>query len=134
MYFVLLDWLLICVSLYLILLGLERSLSKQIKSVRMDSFRWHYSWLISGLNLIKILKTSFRQHGYLVNSYESATMRRYQFGRVDNIRSATPEVHAWVSAMFDRTVSLPKKVRRSSLLVKNLFSASYSTMRRKNKL
>ncbi|KAI6218828.1 Carn-acyltransf domain-containing protein [Aphelenchoides fujianensis] len=51
----------------------------------------------------------YRQHGYLVSSYESATMRRYRYGRVDNIRSATPEALAWVKAMFDRTVSPREK-------------------------
>ncbi|KAF7637875.1 Carn_acyltransf domain-containing protein [Meloidogyne graminicola] len=41
----------------------------------------------------------FKLHGYLVNSYESATMRRFKFGRVDNIRAATPEVLNWVKVM-----------------------------------
>ncbi|KAI6214449.1 hypothetical protein M3Y94_00269500 [Aphelenchoides besseyi] len=51
----------------------------------------------------------YRQHGYLVSSYESATMRRYRYGRVDNIRSATPEALAWVTAQFNRNVSPQEK-------------------------
>uniref|UniRef100_A0A1I8B1B2 Choline O-acetyltransferase n=1 Tax=Meloidogyne hapla TaxID=6305 RepID=A0A1I8B1B2_MELHA len=44
----------------------------------------------------------FKLHGYLVNSYESATMRRFRFGRVDNIRAATPEALNWVKAMCNQ--------------------------------
>uniref|UniRef100_A0A7N5ZUC9 Choline O-acetyltransferase n=1 Tax=Anabas testudineus TaxID=64144 RepID=A0A7N5ZUC9_ANATE len=37
----------------------------------------------------------------LVSTYESASIRRFQEGRVDNIRSATPEALAFVIAMTD---------------------------------
>uniref|UniRef100_A0A7N8WNN5 Choline O-acetyltransferase n=1 Tax=Mastacembelus armatus TaxID=205130 RepID=A0A7N8WNN5_9TELE len=37
----------------------------------------------------------------LVSTYESASIRRFQEGRVDNIRSATPEALAFVTSMTD---------------------------------
>ncbi|TRY59419.1 hypothetical protein DNTS_004320, partial [Danionella cerebrum] len=43
----------------------------------------------------------YRTHGGLVSSYESASLRRFHLGRVDNIRSATPE-----ALEFCRTMSL----------------------------
>uniref|UniRef100_H3CTB3 Choline O-acetyltransferase n=1 Tax=Tetraodon nigroviridis TaxID=99883 RepID=H3CTB3_TETNG len=42
-----------------------------------------------------------RCHGRPVSTYESASIRRFQEGRVDNIRSATPEALAFVKAMTD---------------------------------
>lgn len=42
-----------------------------------------------------------RCHGRLVPTYESASLRRFQEGRVDNIRSATPEALAFVKSMTD---------------------------------
>lgn len=59
----------------------------------------------------------FRLHGYLVSTYESATVRKFQFGRVDNIRAATPEAFAWVSCMYDKTVSEPEKVSTIYLFI-----------------
>ncbi|TNN03452.1 hypothetical protein fugu_000481 [Takifugu bimaculatus] len=43
----------------------------------------------------------FKCHGRLVPTYESASLRRFQEGRVDNIRSATPEALAFVKSMTD---------------------------------
>ncbi|XP_051507627.1 choline O-acetyltransferase isoform X1 [Myxocyprinus asiaticus] len=43
----------------------------------------------------------YRCHGRLVPTYESASIRRFQEGRVDNIRSATPEALVFVKAMTD---------------------------------
>lgn len=43
-----------------------------------------------------------RCRGRLVSTYESASLRRFQQGRVDNIRSATPEALAFVRAMTDK--------------------------------
>lgn len=42
-----------------------------------------------------------RCNGRLVSTYESASIRRFQEGRVDNIRSATPEALAFVKSMTD---------------------------------
>ncbi|EYC43793.1 hypothetical protein Y032_0480g2231 [Ancylostoma ceylanicum] len=41
----------------------------------------------------------FKLHGYLVSTYESASLRRYRSGRVDNIRANTKEALEWVKAM-----------------------------------
>lgn len=38
-------------------------------------------------------------YGYLVSTYESASLRRFRNGRVDNIRSAHGAAHAWSAAM-----------------------------------
>ncbi|GMT25379.1 hypothetical protein PFISCL1PPCAC_16676, partial [Pristionchus fissidentatus] len=46
----------------------------------------------------------FRLHGYLVSTYESASIRRFAEGRVDNIRAATPEALEWVTAMVKADV------------------------------
>lgn len=35
----------------------------------------------------------------VVSTYESASIRRFCFGRVDNIRSATPQALEWAKAM-----------------------------------
>nr|XP_019944776.1 PREDICTED: choline O-acetyltransferase [Paralichthys olivaceus] len=43
----------------------------------------------------------YRCHGRPVSTYESASIRRFQQGRVDNIRSATPKALAFVKAMTD---------------------------------
>uniref|UniRef100_A0A671Y0G9 Choline O-acetyltransferase n=1 Tax=Sparus aurata TaxID=8175 RepID=A0A671Y0G9_SPAAU len=43
----------------------------------------------------------YKCRGRLVSTYESASIRRFQQGRVDNIRSATPEALAFVRAMTD---------------------------------
>ncbi|XP_029466559.1 choline O-acetyltransferase [Rhinatrema bivittatum] len=45
--------------------------------------------------------TFYRCHKKLVPTYESASIRRFQEGRVDNIRSSTPEALAFVKAMTD---------------------------------
>ncbi|TDH01320.1 hypothetical protein EPR50_G00178910 [Perca flavescens] len=47
----------------------------------------------------------YRCHSRLVSTYESASIRRFQKGRVDNIRSATPEALAFVKAMTDGELS-----------------------------
>uniref|UniRef100_A0A8D2JI60 Choline O-acetyltransferase n=1 Tax=Varanus komodoensis TaxID=61221 RepID=A0A8D2JI60_VARKO len=44
----------------------------------------------------------YRLHGKLVPTYESASIRRFKEGRVDNIRSATPEALAFVKGMTDK--------------------------------
>lgn len=38
-------------------------------------------------------------YGYLVTTYESASLRRFRNGRVDNIRSAHAAALAWAAAM-----------------------------------
>ncbi|XP_009900020.2 choline O-acetyltransferase [Dryobates pubescens] len=48
----------------------------------------------------------YRCHRRLVPTYESASIRRFDEGRVDNIRSATPEAFAFVKAMSDEKTPL----------------------------
>ncbi|XP_037547050.1 choline O-acetyltransferase-like [Nematolebias whitei] len=43
----------------------------------------------------------YKCRGRLVNTYESASIRRFQEGRVDNIRSASAEALAFVKSMTD---------------------------------
>uniref|UniRef100_A0A3Q3MVV6 Choline O-acetyltransferase n=1 Tax=Mastacembelus armatus TaxID=205130 RepID=A0A3Q3MVV6_9TELE len=43
----------------------------------------------------------YKCNNRLVSTYESASIRRFQEGRVDNIRSATPEALAFVTSMTD---------------------------------
>lgn len=54
--------------------------------------------------------TYYKVHRTLVSTYESAAVRQFKFGRVDNIRAATNEALAWSQAMLDEipelTVSL----------------------------
>uniref|UniRef100_A0A8D3CZG2 Choline O-acetyltransferase n=1 Tax=Scophthalmus maximus TaxID=52904 RepID=A0A8D3CZG2_SCOMX len=49
--------------------------------------------------------------GRLVSTYESASIRRFQEGRVDNIRSSTPEALAFVKSMTDERVDSEKMKR-----------------------
>ncbi|XP_016889647.1 choline O-acetyltransferase b [Cynoglossus semilaevis] len=46
----------------------------------------------------------YKCRGRLVSTYESASIRRFQQGRVDNIRSATREALAFVKSMTDERV------------------------------
>ncbi|XP_049870509.1 choline O-acetyltransferase [Pectinophora gossypiella] len=41
----------------------------------------------------------FKMYGYLVSTYESASLRRFRNGRVDNIRSAHSAARAWAATM-----------------------------------
>lgn len=56
----------------------------------------------------------FKCSGRLVSTYESASIRRFQEGRVDNIRSATAEALAFVKSMTDErgTFSDSEKMKR----------------------
>ncbi|XP_069427666.1 choline O-acetyltransferase [Ovis canadensis] len=47
----------------------------------------------------------YRLHGKLVPTYESASIRRFHEGRVDNIRSATPEALRFVKAITDHHIA-----------------------------
>ncbi|KAJ0004761.1 hypothetical protein NQD34_010975 [Periophthalmus magnuspinnatus] len=52
----------------------------------------------------------YRCHGRPVSTYESASTRRFREGRVDNIRSATPQALAFVVAMTDGKLSSSEKM------------------------
>ncbi|KAL3311801.1 hypothetical protein Ciccas_009615, partial [Cichlidogyrus casuarinus] len=54
------------------------------------------SWIQLALQL-----SHYKSHGYLVHTYESASIRRFHLGRVDNIRSSSVPALEWVKAMVD---------------------------------
>ncbi|KAL0615799.1 Choline O-acetyltransferase [Plecturocebus cupreus] len=70
----------------------------------------------------------YRLHRRLVPTYESASIRRFQEGRVDNIRSATPEALAFVRAMTDHKAAVPASEKL--LLLKDAIRAqtAYTVM------
>ncbi|XP_062852449.1 choline O-acetyltransferase [Trichomycterus rosablanca] len=57
----------------------------------------------------------YRCHGRPVPTYESASTRRFQQGRVDNIRSSTAEALAFVKAMTDEQSSLTSAQKMEKL-------------------
>uniref|UniRef100_A0A8C7U4S5 Choline O-acetyltransferase n=1 Tax=Oncorhynchus mykiss TaxID=8022 RepID=A0A8C7U4S5_ONCMY len=67
----------------------------------------------------------YRCNGRLVSTYESASIRRFHEGRVDNIRSATSEALAFVKAMTDEKASL--SVSHFSYLVPQILGYSHYT-------
>lgn len=60
----------------------------------------------------------------LVPTYESASLRRYECGRVDNIRSATPEALTFAKGMVDKKSAL--QVSESLAYVSGLYMHSIS--------
>ena len=48
----------------------------------------------------------FRTFGRLVSTYESASIRRFRAGRVDNIRACTSDTLQWARAMVDPDASV----------------------------
>ncbi|XP_029933172.1 choline O-acetyltransferase b [Myripristis murdjan] len=85
-------------------------LQRLVNNLDMDAYKFKFY----GKEFIKKQKMSpdafiqvalqlafYRCNGRLVSTYESASIRRFQEGRVDNIRSATPEALAFVKSMTD---------------------------------
>ncbi|CAF4681418.1 unnamed protein product [Rotaria sp. Silwood1] len=74
--------------------------------------------------------TYFKMYNKLVSTYESASTRRFHFGRVDNIRANTPEALEWARAMVDESgnISAAEKLRlfrqamqaQTDLMVQNI--------------
>ncbi|XP_031700103.1 choline O-acetyltransferase b [Anarrhichthys ocellatus] len=98
-------------------------LQKLVNNLDMDVFKFN----VYGKEFIKKQKMSpdafiqvalqlafYKCNRRLVATYESASIRRFQQGRVDNIRSATPEALAFVMSMTDEraTFSDLEKMRR----------------------
>ncbi|ELU18773.1 hypothetical protein CAPTEDRAFT_218503 [Capitella teleta] len=54
---------------------------------------------------IALQLTYYKVHGRLVSTYESASIRRFRLGRVDNIRANTVEALEWCEAMTGRTTA-----------------------------
>uniref|UniRef100_A0A667X5N1 Choline O-acetyltransferase n=1 Tax=Myripristis murdjan TaxID=586833 RepID=A0A667X5N1_9TELE len=93
--------------------------SRLVNNLDMDAYKFKFY----GKEFIKKQKMSpdafiqvalqlafYRCNGRLVSTYESASIRRFQEGRVDNIRSATPEALAFVKSMTDEKDS--EKMKR----------------------
>ncbi|CAI9571045.1 unnamed protein product, partial [Staurois parvus] len=57
----------------------------------------------------------YRCHRKLVPTYESASIRRFRMGRVDNIRSSTAEALAFVKAMVDGKATVPDSEKMAYL-------------------
>ncbi|XP_051967978.1 choline O-acetyltransferase-like [Xyrauchen texanus] len=57
----------------------------------------------------------YRCHHRMVSTYESASLRRFHEGRVENIRSATPEALAFVKLMTDDATSVQDTERKEKL-------------------
>ncbi|XP_018413912.1 PREDICTED: choline O-acetyltransferase [Nanorana parkeri] len=55
----------------------------------------------------------YRCHRKLVPTYESASIRRFRMGRVDNIRSSTAEALTFVKAMVDGKDTVPDSEKMS---------------------
>lgn len=53
--------------------------------------------------------TFFKLHGHLVSTYESASLRQFKFGRVDNIRANTCEAYDWIQSMLKYVKLLDKE-------------------------
>uniref|UniRef100_A0ABI7WQ61 Choline O-acetyltransferase n=1 Tax=Felis catus TaxID=9685 RepID=A0ABI7WQ61_FELCA len=94
---------------------LKHMVKSSQKLVRADSvselpaprrLRWKCSPEIQGL-LASSAEKLQRLHRRLVPTYESASIRRFQEGRVDNIRSATPEALSFVRAITDHKAAVP---------------------------
>lgn len=56
--------------------------------------------------------TYYKIHGCLTSTYESASVRRYRHGRVDNIRANSPAALAWIKAMLGQTEATDEDKRR----------------------
>lgn len=72
----------------------------------------------------------YTAHSKLVSTYESASIRRFKYGRVDNIRAATPEVLKWVKSMTtsyneytdnDRKDLFYNAAKKQALITKEVF-------------
>uniref|UniRef100_A0A8C5NF79 Choline O-acetyltransferase n=1 Tax=Gouania willdenowi TaxID=441366 RepID=A0A8C5NF79_GOUWI len=98
-------------------------LQRLVNNLDMDVFKFK----VFGKDFIKKQKMSpdafiqvalqlafYKCTSKLVSTYESASIRRFQEGRVDNIRSATPEALAFVTMITDerRNFSDAEKLKR----------------------
>ncbi|KAI1886867.1 hypothetical protein AGOR_G00200210 [Albula goreensis] len=98
-------------------------LQRLVRNLDMDAYKFKFY----GKEYIKKQKMSpdayiqvalqfafYRCNGRPVSTYESASIRRFREGRVDNIRSATAEALAFVKSMTDEKSSVPdaEKMKR----------------------
>ena len=71
------------------------------------------------LNNQYLFKCLLRIHGGLCATYESASTRRFQSGRVDSIRASHPEALTWVKSMVgdDEPIDGNKRAKQRSLFM-----------------
>ncbi|XP_051530249.1 choline O-acetyltransferase-like [Myxocyprinus asiaticus] len=99
-------------------------LNRLVKNLDMNVFTFE----VYGKEFIKQQKMSpdafiqvslqlafYRCHRRTVSTYESASLRRFREGRVENIRSATPEALAFVKLMMDDATSVQDVERMEKL-------------------
>ncbi|PKU35553.1 choline o-acetyltransferase [Limosa lapponica baueri] len=72
----------------------------------------------------------YRCHRRLVPTYESASIRRFDEGRVDNIRSATSEAFAFVKAMTDDKTALSDSEKMQRFKDAIAAQTNYTLLRR----
>lgn len=91
---------------------MDENFRNNIIAVRTFTFNWWCNLHISSffeiylkIFLFYFWKFRLRTHENLVSTYESASTRRFRFGRVDNIRAAHPESLAFVKIMSDKAAS-----------------------------
>lgn len=73
--------------------------------------------------------TFFKLHGHLVSTYESASLRQFRLGRVDNIRANTCEAYDWIQAMLEareNTSSASAKAAFSKAIKKQVEILKYT--------
>ncbi|CCD68242.1 Choline O-acetyltransferase [Caenorhabditis elegans] len=70
------------------------------------------NWRVSPDGFIQLIMqlAHYKTHGHLVSTYESASVRRFGAGRVDNIRANTQEALEWVTAMASKKESKERKL------------------------
>ncbi|XP_018616536.1 choline O-acetyltransferase [Scleropages formosus] len=107
-----------------LLMSSAEKLQRLVGNLDMDVFKFK----TYGKDFIKSQKMSpdafiqvalqfafYRCHGRLASTYESASIRRFREGRVDNIRSATAEALAFVKSMTDGKISVPDAEKMKKL-------------------
>lgn len=55
----------------------------------------------------------------VVSTYESASIRRFCMGRVDNIRSATPQALEWAKAMDSPKIPFVSFIYKFCVFIKS---------------
>ncbi|CAN7994020.1 unnamed protein product, partial [Ixodes hexagonus] len=98
----------------------NKTLSKLAEDVDLYVLTFHNY----GKNFIKAQKISpdvfiqlalqltyYKVHRKLVSTYESASLRKFHLGRVDNIRAATSEALTWIQAMCDAVPAMDDKIK-----------------------
>ena len=72
-------------------------------------------------NILNILFFFQRLHNGLCSTYESASTRRFQSGRVDCIRASHPEALDWAKSMHDSEDTKDKAEKDLNANRKDLF-------------